>query len=625
MSFLEERLKEKDYLPLSLMTAEMGTEFGEEREKIRELLEEKCYGRYPKFCGVPTAEVQETCDELYEVKADCSKIALTFPTPNGNFTMPVELMIPAGAKDVPVILCIRFRDVKPSTEDIQLIIDSGFAYVNFNYHDVVKDSLDSDFTRGLAEKFVNVTKEEKREPDVTGKIGLWAYACSRVMDWITSVPRLDPFHVTLVGHSRLGKTALWAAANDFRFWCVVSNDSGFGGAACAKHGKGERISDFVRHGSKDWFCETFLDYLDREDERPFDQHFLLSLIAPRLMCVGSAEEDPGADPEAEFLTSLSVSPLWERFERSGLVCPDRMPVPGDTFGSGCIQYHIRAGKHGLIHEDWIRYLSFIKSKYNEEKAMSVLKDFYCDKLHVRVFDSRRAMGDCAGSEAVECIKKLLEEKETLNVMFAAAPSQNETLEALCADTEIDWTRINAFHMDEYVGLDAAHPAGFRNFLKRAIFDAKPFRTINLLNGNAEDPEEEAKRYDQLLRDNPLDVCILGVGENGHVAFNDPPVADFDDPKMVKIVELEQVCRQQQVHDGCFEDISQVPTHALSVTVPGLMQAKHLFCSVPAKTKAEAIRHMINDEISEKCPATILRLQDDARLYTDADAGASLLE
>lgn len=143
--------------------------------------------------------------------------------------------------------------------------------------------------------------------------------------------------------------------------------------------------------------------------------------------------------------------------------------------------------------------------------MAVIKEFSCDQLLVRVFDSRAAMGLCAGAEAAACIKKLLAEKESINVMFAAAPSQNETLAALIADPQIDWGRINAFHMDEYVGLDPDHPAGFRNFLKRAIFDLKPFKSVNLLNGNAENPEAEAARYDQLLRDHPLDVCLLGVG------------------------------------------------------------------------------------------------------------------
>ncbi|MBQ6829971.1 MAG: glucosamine-6-phosphate deaminase [Clostridia bacterium] len=256
--------------------------------------------------------------------------------------------------------------------------------------------------------------------------------------------------------------------------------------------------------------------------------------------------------------------------------------------------------------------------------MSVLKDFLCDNLHVRVFDTRKAMGDCAGQEACTFIKQLLSTKESINVMFAAAPSQNETLAALLADPDIAWERINAFHMDEYVGLDPAHPAGFRNFLKRAIFDLKPFKSVNLLNGNADDIAAEAARYDRLLRENPLDVCLLGVGENGHIAFNDPPVADFADPTYVKIVELEERCRVQQVNDGCFEHVDQVPTHALTVTIPGLTAAGAMFCSVPAITKAEAIERMVRGDISTACPATILRKHPHAALYTDADAASRIL-
>lgn len=256
--------------------------------------------------------------------------------------------------------------------------------------------------------------------------------------------------------------------------------------------------------------------------------------------------------------------------------------------------------------------------------MTVIKEFNCDKLHVRVFDSRAAMGECAGKEAAAYIKKLLQEKESINVMFAAAPSQNETLAELIADEQIDWSRINAFHMDEYVGLAPEHPAGFRNFLNRAIFGLKNFKSVNLINGNAPDAWEEAARYDRLLREHPLDVCLLGVGENGHIAFNDPPVADFNDRAYVKVVELEERCRQQQVNDGCFEHIDQVPTHALTVTIPGLTQAAAMFCSVPAATKAEAIGHMINDEISTACPATILRRHDCAKLYADPDSGSVIL-
>ena len=236
--------------------------------------------------------------------------------------------------------------------------------------------------------------------------------------------------------------------------------------------------------------------------------------------------------------------------------------------------------------------------------MAVLKDFYEDKLRVRVFDTRQAMGECAGNEAAACIKALLEQKDVVNVMFAAAPSQNETLQTLCADPDIDWSRVNAFHMDEYVGLDPSHPAGFRNFLRRAIFDHKPFKSVHLLNGNAEDPWAEADRYHTLLAEHPLDVCILGIGENGHIAFNDPPVADFN---------------------GCFASIDQVPTHALSATIPGLCAAKYMFCSVPASTKALAVKHTVEDAVSTACPATILKEQLHACLYTDKDAGQYLLD
>jgi glucosamine-6-phosphate deaminase len=255
--------------------------------------------------------------------------------------------------------------------------------------------------------------------------------------------------------------------------------------------------------------------------------------------------------------------------------------------------------------------------------MSVINDFYCDKMRVRVFNTREAMGACAGKEAADSIKRLMAEKEAINVMFAAAPSQNETLAVLTADPDIDWSRVNAFHMDEYVGLGPMHPAGFRNFLKRAIFDQKNFRSVNMLNGDADDPEAEAVRYGKLLRDNPLDICLLGIGENGHIAFNDPPVADFNDSKFVKVVELEPRCRLQQVNDGCFAAIDAVPTHALSVTIPCLIQAGTMLCSVPAATKASAVYHTLNDAISTACPATILRRHDRAMLYLDADA-ASLL-
>lgn len=253
-----------------------------------------------------------------------------------------------------------------------------------------------------------------------------------------------------------------------------------------------------------------------------------------------------------------------------------------------------------------------------------LKKYNVDNLSVRIFDTRSAMGKCAGDEAAAEIKKVIDAKGVANVMFAAAPSQNETLETLCGHTEIDWSKVNAFHMDEYVGLDPKHPAGFRLFLKRAIFDKFPFKSVNLINGNAENTAEVVEQYTKLLKENPLDVCLCGIGENGHIAFNDPAVADFNDPAYVKVVELDQKCRMQQVHDGCFDNIDQVPTHAFTVTIPGMTSAKVMICSVPASTKAEAIKGMTTGEISTTCPCTILRKHQDARLYCDKDAAAEII-
>ncbi len=256
--------------------------------------------------------------------------------------------------------------------------------------------------------------------------------------------------------------------------------------------------------------------------------------------------------------------------------------------------------------------------------MAVLKDYKADQLRVMIFDTRTAMGNEAGAQAARCIRELLEKKKELNVIFAAAPSQNETLAALLAAEDIDWGRVNAYHMDEYVGLDPEHPAGFRNYLRRTVFDRIPLKSVNLINGNAPDAKEEAKRYGELLREHPADVCLLGVGENGHLAFNDPPVADFEDRNLAKVVELEERCRRQQVNDGCFELLEQVPAHAITVTIPGLTRAGHMFCSVPGTAKAEAVRDMLNGTVSCRCPASILTTHPGAVLYLDQGSAGYLL-
>ena len=254
-----------------------------------------------------------------------------------------------------------------------------------------------------------------------------------------------------------------------------------------------------------------------------------------------------------------------------------------------------------------------------------MKEFKKDKLTVKVMATRTEMGQVAAQDIHDRILALLAEKDEINMIFAAAPSQNDVLKSLTEYTDIPWNRINACHMDEYIGLDKSAPQGFGNFLKAHIFDLVPFKSVNLIDCSATDPEAESARYTEILKKYPTDIVVMGIGENGHIAFNDPPVADFNDPKLVKLVPLDPVCRQQQVNDGCFATLDDVPTHALSLTIPALTRAGHLFCTVPAATKRAAVTKTVNDPVSTECPATIMRNHPDATLFCDPESGADLLK
>ena len=247
--------------------------------------------------------------------------------------------------------------------------------------------------------------------------------------------------------------------------------------------------------------------------------------------------------------------------------------------------------------------------------------FTKDKIAVKVFENRKLMGKAAATDVADCIEQMLSEKKEINMIFAAAPSQNEFLEEL-AESGVEWERINAFHMDEYIGLPLDAEQRFGTFLKERIFGRVPFKSVHYINGQAQ-PEKECDRYSLLLKQYPVDIVCLGIGENGHIAFNDPHVAKFDDPELVKVVALDEKCRMQQVHDGCFRSIELVPTQAISLTIPALVAAKYMFCIVPASTKAQAVYDTIYGEISESCPASILRTKANAVLYLDSDSAALL--
>lgn len=248
--------------------------------------------------------------------------------------------------------------------------------------------------------------------------------------------------------------------------------------------------------------------------------------------------------------------------------------------------------------------------------------FDVDRLHVEVFNDRVQLGVSAGNQAAAKIRDLQKAQAIVRIVFAAAPSQNEFLETLVRAAGIDWSRIIAFHLDDYLKLADDAPQRFRHYLQEHIFAFVKPAAIHFIESN-QDPVSECKRYSQLLIDNPLDLACIGIGENGHLAFNDPPVADFLDPELIKVVKLEESCRLQQVNDGCFPTLTEVPTHAFTLTIPTILSARYLFCMVPGKTKAEAVKATLREEIGTKCPASILRRHMRASLFIDSDSAALL--
>ncbi|WP_018619605.1 glucosamine-6-phosphate deaminase [Spirosoma luteum] len=251
--------------------------------------------------------------------------------------------------------------------------------------------------------------------------------------------------------------------------------------------------------------------------------------------------------------------------------------------------------------------------------------FRVDQLLVNVAKDRPELGQRAARAVGDTIRRLSQQQAFVNIIFASAPSQNEFLDALVWETDIDWQRVRAFHMDEYLGLSPDAPQNFGLYLKQRLFDKVPIGAVFYINGNAPDLETERQRYSALLEQYPTDVVCLGIGENCHIAFNDPHVANFNDPDLVKTVQLDHTSRMQQVHDGCFASMEQVPEQALTLTIPALIRAPQLFCMVPGRHKAQAIYHTLVEAISEKYPSTCLRLHPDTTLFIDQDSAELYLK
>jgi glucosamine-6-phosphate deaminase len=241
-----------------------------------------------------------------------------------------------------------------------------------------------------------------------------------------------------------------------------------------------------------------------------------------------------------------------------------------------------------------------------------------DNLAIKSFRTREKMGTAAAGEIAAELRSRLDRQPGVRMVFASAPSQSDVVTALVAAKDVDWSRVTAFHMDEYIGLDPDAPQRFGNWLGRYIFDKLPFAAVHrILPGP--DPEATARDYAALLDQAPIDIVQMGIGVNGHIAFNDPPVADFDDPEDVKVVELDEVCRQQQVDDDCFDSFAEVPHRAITLTVPRLLRADRLFCMVPGAAKRNAVRAALEGPVTTQCPASILRRHPSCTLYLDAES------
>ena len=328
------------------------------KAEIIDILLTEEYGFLPPAPMSVTAKIKTSDDNFCAGKA-VLQIKLTCDTGNGIFSFPVYYTCPVKAKKkpVPCFIHINFRDLVPDRyQPTEEIIDNGYAVLSFCYKDVTSD--DGDFSNGLAGVIYPNGRTLKTQ---CGKIGLWAWAAMRIMDYAQTLPELDHSHISIAGHSRLGKTALLTGALDERFYCAFSNDSGCSGAAITREKIGETIAAIYDRFPY-WFCQNYAKYIDNEDKLPFDQHYLIAANIPHRVYVSSAENDTWADPNSEYLACMAASDYYKKHGLTGFVHPDRLPKPGDFFGEGHIGYHLRQGNHYFSREDWKRYIEFLKKE-----------------------------------------------------------------------------------------------------------------------------------------------------------------------------------------------------------------------------------------------------------------------
>lgn len=357
-----EKELERRKLPELLLSAdgsrvESAADMDRRRQQIREILCREFGGYSPDFPVTTEGKVCIREENAYGGKAVREKTVLTFRTPFNAFSFSFELFLPrkeeCGKEGAPVFIYLGFTGT-PADGPGEEIIDNGFALAHISYQEIAPDKNDG-FANGLG-RFC------ARNPfDSWGKLGMWAYGASRAADYLCGRPEIDSGRMAVMGHSRLGKAALWCGALDERFSLTVSNDSGGGGAALFRGKTGEHVSDLSKEGSAHWFCGNFSAYAGREEEMPFDQHFLLAMTAPRYLYVASASRDEWADPRSEFLSCAAASGAFERYGVPGLIPEEGAEqggVPLMPLHQGHIGYHMRQGTHHLGREDWKHIMEY---------------------------------------------------------------------------------------------------------------------------------------------------------------------------------------------------------------------------------------------------------------------------
>ncbi|MBE7038805.1 MAG: hypothetical protein E7404_07890 [Ruminococcaceae bacterium] len=348
---------QKRNIPDVLENVNSVSDWDKRREYIKDLLQKEEYGFIPQKPDRLEFSEEIIVKNFGAGKTDLKKITITSYIGDKMFSFPAYSTVPKDRESLPAFIHINFRDDVPDRYmPNEEIIDNGFAVFSFCYKDVTSDS--NDFTDGLAGVLFENGERCDTDP---GKIAMWAWAAMRVMDYVETITCVDKNKVSVCGHSRLGKTALLTGAFDDRFACAFSNDSGCSGAAIARGNTGENIYDICQKFPY-WFCKNYYKYQNNEDKLPFDQHYLISLIAPRYAYVASAEKDAWADPKSEQLSCLAASAVWNLYEKKGLMCNDAFAQCNDYFHDGCIGYHLRGGTHYFSRDDWNYYIKFLKSK-----------------------------------------------------------------------------------------------------------------------------------------------------------------------------------------------------------------------------------------------------------------------